>query len=216
MARPAFVQALLDHEVDYAFLRGRVAEFITKYKPEKAHSQIQRAVERFAVIAVAGELAIEYGILPWAAGLSESAAAWAFKQWLDRRGLGSYEEGQAIVVVRSMIERYGDSRFDPLVAAITVEPLQDLDSRRAPVRYGYRMPGVWLVFPEVFRNEFCGGLDHLRVAETLHEHGMLERSEGRLVKQQRIKTPGKSDLKPQWFYWITEEILDFDEDEDTA
>jgi putative DNA primase/helicase len=178
VARPAFVQALLDHEVDYAFLRGRVAEFVTKYKPEKAHSQIQRAAERFGVISVAGELAIEYGVLPWKPGSSESAAAWAFKQWLNRRGSGPFEERQAIAAVRSMIERYGDSRFDPLVAGANVEPLQELDGHRAPVRYGYRMPGAWLVFPEVFRNDFCGGLDHLQVAETLHEHGMLERSKG--------------------------------------
>ena len=94
VARPAYVQALLDHEVDYAFLRGRVAEFIAKYKPEKAHSQVQRAAERFGVISVAGELAIEYGILPWAAGSSESAAAWAFKQWLDRRGPGRTRSGK--------------------------------------------------------------------------------------------------------------------------
>ena len=176
VARPAFVQALLDNKVDYAFLRKRVAEFVAKYKPEKAHSQIQRAAERFGVISVAGELAIEYGVLPWEAGASESAAAWAFKQWLERRGPGSFEERQAISAVRSIIERYGVSRFDPLVTPEGAEPSIDLD-RHAPVRYGYRMPGAWLVFPEVFRNEFCSGLDHKRVAETLLEHGMLERSE---------------------------------------
>jgi Domain of unknown function (DUF927) len=50
VARPAFVQALLDNEVNYPFLRERVAEFVTKHKPEKAHSQIQRTAERFGVI----------------------------------------------------------------------------------------------------------------------------------------------------------------------
>ena len=96
VGRPAFVQALLDNKVDYAFLRNRVAEFVAKYKPERAHSQVQRAAERFGVISVAGELAIEYGVVPWEAGASESAAAWAFKQWFERRGPGSFEERQAI------------------------------------------------------------------------------------------------------------------------
>ena len=86
------------------------------------------------------------------------------------------------------------------------EPSIDLD-RHAPVRYGYRRPGMWFVFPEVFRKEFCSGLDHKRVAETLFEHGMLERGE-RIAKQQRIKTPGGG-TKPQWFYWITDKILEF-------
>jgi hypothetical protein len=90
------------------------------------------------------------------------------------------------------------------------EPSIDLD-RHAPVRYGYRMPGAWLVHPETFRNEFCSGLDHKRVAETLLEHGMLERSEERITKQQRIKTPGGG-TKPQWFYWITNKILESGED----
>ena len=211
VARPAFVQALLDNKVDYAFLRKRVAEFVAKYKPEKAHSQVQRAAERFGVISVAGELAIEYGVLPWTAGASESAAAWAFKQWFERRGPGSFEERQAISAVRSIIERYGVSRFDPLVTPEGAEPSIDLD-RHAPVRYGYRMLGAWLVHPETFRNEFCSGLDHKRVAETLLEHGMLERSEGRITKQQRIKTPGGG-TKPQWFYWITHAILEAGEDE---
>ena len=210
VARPAYVQALLDNKVDFAFLRQRVTEFILRYKPEKAHSQIQRAAERFGVISVAGELGIEYGILPWEAGASESAAAWAFKQWLERRGPGSFEERQAISAVRSMIERYGISRFDPLVTVEGEFPLADLD-RHAPVRYGYRRPGIWFVFPEVFRNDFCGGLDHRQVAETLHEHGMLERGGKRIEKQQRIKTPG-GNSEPQWFYWITAKILESGED----
>ena len=43
--------------------------------------------------------------------------------------------------------------------------LLNLDAHHAPVRYGYRRPGVWLVFPEVFHSEFCSGLDHKRVAD---------------------------------------------------
>ena len=71
---------------------------------------------------------------------------------------------------------------------------------------------MWLVFPEVFRSDFCSGLDHKRVAETLLEHGMLERSQERLEKLQRIKMPG-GEIKPRWFFWITNKILESDEDE---
>jgi uncharacterized protein (DUF927 family) len=210
VARGAFVQGLLDHKVDYALVRARVADFIATHKPKEAHTQVQRAAERFGVISLAGELAIEYGIVPWAAGEAESAAAWAFKKWLERRGSGSFEEQQAISAVRSIIERYGHSRFDPLVTVAGDDPLVDLD-RHAPVRYGYRRPGMWFVFPEVFRSDFCGGLDHIRVAEILHGRGMLERSELRITKQQRIKTPGGGS-EPKWFYWITDKILDSSDD----
>ena len=140
VARPAYVQALLDNKIDRAFLRARVAEFVAKYKPEKAHSQIQRAAERFGVISVAGELAIEYRILPWEAGASENAASWAFKQWLERRGSGSYEEQQAIVAVRSIIERYGVSRFDPLV---TPEGYRPQHRSRSSCSGSLRLPSAW-------------------------------------------------------------------------
>ena len=36
---------------------------------------------------------------------------------------------------------------------------------------------------------------------------MLERGEERITKQQRIKTPGGGS-EPQWFYWITDKILE--------
>jgi hypothetical protein len=50
----------------------------------------------------------------------------------------------------------------------------------------------------------------MRVAEILHERGMLERSEERPTKLQRIKEPG-GDVKPKWFFWITDKILESDE-----
>ena len=45
-----------------------------------------RVARRFAMISTAGELAIEFGVLPWRRGHVESAAAWAFKRWVDDTG----------------------------------------------------------------------------------------------------------------------------------
>ena len=52
-----------------------------------------------------------------------------------------------------------------LVVVSGESPSVNLNAHHAPVRYGYRRPGVWLVFPEVFHSEFCSGLDHKRVAD---------------------------------------------------
>lgn len=55
--------------------------------PPGADGQVSRVAGRFAVVAVAGELAREMGILPWPAGYSNEAARVCFRAWLERHGL---------------------------------------------------------------------------------------------------------------------------------
>jgi uncharacterized protein (DUF927 family) len=93
--------------------RARVDGFIVRYLPGDATGQPMRAAQRFGLIAAAGELAIELGILPWAPGTAEAAAAWALGRWIERRGgVGSGEDTQALAQVRELLERYGDTKFD--------------------------------------------------------------------------------------------------------
>jgi putative DNA primase/helicase len=57
-------------------------EFIT----EGGEGQDKRAAARFAMVALAGEVATEYGITGWAEGLATEAAAEGFKAWRSLRG----------------------------------------------------------------------------------------------------------------------------------
>jgi hypothetical protein len=73
-------------------------------------------------------------------------------------------------------------------------------------QWGYRDgEGVnrrWYVFPEVFKDTFCEGLDPDFVALTLRKYGMLETDPDRLTKVVKVK--GQS----QRFYAITAKILE--------
>lgn len=71
-------------------------------------------MRRFAIIAAAGELAIEFDIAPWSVGSVVSAAQWAFRRWLKTYGSAKVEieDRDAARQICSELENYGDSRFD--------------------------------------------------------------------------------------------------------
>lgn len=75
--------------------------------------QPTRAAARLAVLALAGELATAYGVTEWQDGEATKAAAVGFNAWLAQRGdvTGNSEPEQVLQVLRSFIERHGDSRF---------------------------------------------------------------------------------------------------------
>lgn len=62
-------------------------------------------------MALAGELASEYGITGWPEGTATEAAAEGFKAWRSLRGPRNDERRQILEAVSDFIERHGDSRF---------------------------------------------------------------------------------------------------------
>jgi len=74
-------------------------------------SQAARAASRFALYAMAGELAIEAGILPWEQGAALDACKTMFKQWLTLHGSGATEDKQILQGINDYILRFGDTRF---------------------------------------------------------------------------------------------------------
>ena len=88
-----FVQALArDRDRMTTTARQHVDAFVDDHVPQGADGQVARAVQRFGVIAAAGELATDEDILPWSAGEATRAAAAAFQAWCDARGGGGYRE----------------------------------------------------------------------------------------------------------------------------
>lgn len=92
------------------------------FQASGAQGQHKRAAARFALIALAGELATEYGITGWSKGTAFKAAAEGFRIWCNTRGQGNDEKRQILDQVLNFIERHGDSRFSSLnnTANITV------------------------------------------------------------------------------------------------
>ena len=96
-----------------ARLKKMEADWMAEYIPPEAGGQVRRVGGRFALVAVAGELAQHMGILPWPKGESSRAAAVCFKAWLERRGSsGSSEIQRGISGIVSFLQKHGQSRFD--------------------------------------------------------------------------------------------------------
>jgi putative DNA primase/helicase len=63
------------------------------------------------LLALAGELATEYGLTGWPEGEAVKAAVIGFNAWRSLRGRGNDERRQIIQKVSDFIERHGDGRF---------------------------------------------------------------------------------------------------------
>lgn len=73
--------------------------------------QCKRGAARFSLLALAGELATEYGITGWDEGLATEAATIGFNLWSAGRVRGNDEGRQIIDQLSDFIDRHGDSRF---------------------------------------------------------------------------------------------------------
>jgi putative DNA primase/helicase len=87
-------------------------KFINKNLPENASGQAYRVCERFALIAVAGELASHFEITGWQAGEANHAAVTCFNAWLEQRGSATNQEKPRILSrIKAFFETHGESRF---------------------------------------------------------------------------------------------------------
>lgn len=105
---PAFVEKLLASDdrpgllEDFAGIRAQFVE---------DNAQAGRVADRFAVIALAGEMAIAYGLLPWTPGTALADCQLLYGEWLSRVGGGNAEDRQILACILDFIDKHGSSRF---------------------------------------------------------------------------------------------------------
>ncbi|MEB0112783.1 DUF927 domain-containing protein [Variovorax sp. RTB1] len=183
-----FLRALThDAETDIA-----AALEAMKAQPEfhSPDGQEKRAAARFALLALAGELATEYGITGWSSGEATAAAAQAFASWRALRGpvLGNLERDQVLTKVSGFIERHGDSRFSGVDSAhdVTVRDRagwwEDSDAGRV---YLFTADGM----REALKGfDFARGLDVLQEVGALPQPGAsAERSRMRRICERPVR-----------------------------
>lgn len=78
---------------------------------EELSSQEQRALNRFALVSLAGELATDYGVTGWHRGDAERAIFECFTEWRKHNGTGDIEQRQILQSVKDFIDVHGNSRF---------------------------------------------------------------------------------------------------------
>lgn len=180
-----FVRSLLQVQLE-AIQKARIVmeELSNKYVPATASGQVHRAFNRFALIAVAGELATTFGITGWPKGTAIEGAMNCFHDWLQARGdLGPQEERDIVSQVKHFFEQHGESRFTPWFE-------QDQHSKTI-MRAGFRKPSTngdeFFVFQESFKRDIVSGFDPELVARVCLKYKLLmPDSKGGATRSERL------------------------------
>jgi len=170
-------------------------------------AQEGRVARSFALVAVAGELAIEWGVLPWRKQSASDAALAVFKNWraAQPKSAKSKEHGQILERIVDFIEKHGDARFS--------------DLNWTPITNNYAEPtirdraGYWedsgnkrvYLFTSGGLREATSGFDRNRVLRALDDAGAftVKGSNGEKAKK---RNPPHG--KPTKFYHIDPEKLE--------
>lgn len=154
--------------------RSQLREFVSEHLPKGSDSVVGRALKRFGAVAIAGELAIDFGILPYKKGECTDAVLTCFNEWIKLRGgVTSFEEKQIISRVRCFFAEHGDSYF-PLLKSYdpnenkTIDILGFKKTINKEVHY--------LLTREVFENEICKGDNVSDVVDKCIRNGLLKRN----------------------------------------
>ena len=169
----------------YERVKGLRQQFISDHLPAGSDGQVRSVAGRFGVVAAAGELATEWGILPWEIGEATQAAAICFQAWLtERGGIGAGEVQAAIRQVRAFFEQHGASRFPEI-----------RDELRTINRCGWRRRDgagwEFLVLPEAWKSEVCRGIDGEVAAKALADRRLLKRDGKNLTCKVTIPEHGR-------------------------
>lgn len=147
---------------------------LPEFKPdEEATGQVQRAANRFALLALAGELATAYGVTGWQAGEAIAAAGEGFKAWLSLRTnpKKSPEHLQIVARVGEFIERHGDSRFSDADNPLPPERAAMIRDRAGWHRQGPN--GRQYLFTSTGLREALKGFDFNSALDVLISAGVL-------------------------------------------
>jgi putative DNA primase/helicase len=209
-AGPEFVKQLSAHAGKLGdIVRDRVRDVIQAWDVQAA-AEVRRTADRFALVAVAGEMATRMGLTGWADGEARAGAYACFLAWCDERGgFGSRDDMETLAHVRRMIAMHGRGRY------VAWERANDSKAPNVPNSLGWRrklsVTGAVIEGDEfnatgdddrevefvhsrdVFRQEFCQGREEKRVLDLLKKHGHLRHAPNRNVLVVRL--PGMGDKK---------------------
>ncbi|MCC5016056.1 DUF927 domain-containing protein [Legionella sp. 31fI33] len=183
-----FIKNLLHDKENLPELYARVCElpeFITSDGIES------RAAGMFALIAMAGEKATEYGLTGWEEGTALKAAIDLFNLWRDFRGRGQTESRQILQAIREFIDRHGDSRFSELRPDSPTSPQNSTNQHIVRDRAGYWKntdKGRIFMFNSGALQEAAKGYDLSSILKVLRDSGWIaEQDKDRNSKKIKIE-----------------------------
>ena len=177
---------------DFAGIRAKFIE---------DNAQAGRVADRFAVIALAGEMAITYGLLPWTPGSALADCQLLYSEWLSRVGSGNAEDRQILSSISDFIAKHGDSRFSNV-------------NDQTPDTKVHNRAGFWelsmgkrlYLFNKPALIEAAHGYGFNRIIKALEAASALaSRNSGRNTKNYRLPGGGQDRL-----YVVDQEALDME------
>lgn len=190
-------------------IENNIRQFVSQTVPIGADGQALRVARRFALVAVAGELATEYGLTGWDKGAATKAVQGCFASWVESfGGLGNREERAIISQVRAFFVTNGSGRFQEIEG----DKNQKVSNRAGFIRLNRSGSREFLVPPETFRREICAGFSVKTVVNVLLKLGWLAKGEGgRATQKPRISGFGTVRC-----YVFTENMWTSDDDESSC
>lgn len=195
-----YVEALAgDLEAHSERLRAEIKRIAAELTPQGAGNQVGRAINRFALVAAAGELATRLGVTGWPEGEAMRAVRVCLKAWLAERGhLGNKEDAATLEQVRGFVTAHQYTRFADWFDA----------NHRPANMVGYRKvesDGVsFFVLPPGWA-EITKGRDPKRAAHLCLEAGYLLTGKDKKRLQRLSRLPGMG--KAVRVYVLTERVL---------
>lgn len=194
-----FMRAFIDDvhqrggvEAMKAHIAKKMKEWVESHA--KHHTaQVQRVAKRFALVAVAGELATKYDVLPWAVGEASQFASLCFKSFVD--GFETTEDRQLRLCkgVLDFAVAYPNN-FEYVIPpdvtvyqAVNPNPFFGSIVYGTPINNGCRGEPAVLVLTSEGMKRACAG-NQSEVIKALEARGWLQTNNGK-KKQYKSRTP---------------------------
>lgn len=207
-AGPAFIQGLVEALADYPeenieLLRANLEQYARELTPENARPEQARAFRRFAALRLAGELAIEFGVLPLEVEEVNDAVFHFRDLWLrENQSIGDAD--RALLKLQSFLIRNHSS----------IPSIRDTDARISNARAFRNPQNNWFLFTDDQLMAATGGSNIKDVVRELrHKKLLVVHEAGRLKVKQKLASAGD-----QWvrFYAVLGNILNADLDGEEA
>lgn len=202
LGRAFLTRITTDPAAAVEWVKARRREWIEAEAPAGSPGQVTRVAGRFALVAAVGELAIEYGLVPWMKGEAAKAARELFQAWIAQRGgLLPAEIRDGVNQVRAFLELHGSSRFEDAWRQkpapgkedepTLVKTINRVGFRRL-ITFGADEAWEYYVFREAWRLELCRGFNANTIASAMAQAKWLDTGEGKnLARTTRVPGVGK-------------------------
>jgi len=168
----------------------QVKEQLVENLPQKVQGQTERAINRFALAACAGELATEWNLTGWQPNEAVTSARKCLDAWLtERGGVGNKEGSKLLQQVRAFFATNGESRFTDIN-----NQEQSKTINRAGFKELINDEWIYYVYPHAFEEIHKGFTKNFAI-KTLRESNWIEttintREQIEVCKQKKIPKHG--------------------------